>query len=182
MEPLPGRWWRSRLSEAGDGHDLEIAILQVNHRDQVIHKRHLEGRPVTVHNQAILGHSGDDSNHKPETVAVGRPRLQPDQVLRPELAFFEDPAAFDENLRSPDRFGSLPAVDPFESDLKPLVDTTNRPYEVGAVLDPDSRAGVEVDDVLWLYIEAKKPAEAVGASKPPDPVTGTFSRRTRRQL
>jgi hypothetical protein len=53
---------------------------------------------------------------------------------------------------------------------------------MGAVLHPHGGTGIEVDDVLGLDVETEKPLETVGASESPDSVTGTLSRRTRRQL
>jgi hypothetical protein len=67
--------------------------------------------------------------------------------------------------------------------LKTSVYATNRPHCVGAVVDPNRCAGIEVDDVFGLYVEAEKAGEAVGTAESADSMPGpTLSRRTRRQL
>jgi hypothetical protein len=65
--------------------------------------------------------------------------------------------------------------------LEALVDATNRPHLMRAALDPNRSAGIEMNDVFGLYVEAKEPTETVGTPEPADPVTATVSRRTRRQ-
>jgi hypothetical protein len=171
----------SRRGEAGNGHDLQIALLEIDNRDQVVDEWHFEGRPVTVHHQPILSQAGDHADHHPEPISIDGACLEADQILRPELAFLEDSPLFDKDLGVSQHLGAFPVLDSLESDLETLVDATNRPHLMGSALDPNRSAGIEMYDVLGLYVEAKEPTETVGTPEPADPVTGTLSRRTRRQ-
>lgn len=181
-----GPWWvrlsKSRLSETGHRHDLDIALLEVDDRDQVVDEWHLERRSLTVNNQAVLGETGDNSDHHPEPIPVDSACFQTDQILRPELTLLESSPPLDHDLGASDLFGRLPVFDPFESDLESLVNATNRPHLMGAVLDPNGGSGVEVDDVFGLDVEAEEPPETVGPPEPSYSVPSAFSRRTRRQL
>lgn len=181
-EHSSGRWWQSRLGEAGHGHDLDITLLEVDDRDQVVYEWDLEGGAVIVHNQAVLRHTGDDSDHNPEAMPIDGACLETDQVLGPELTFLEDSPTFDIDLGTSHLLGSFSVLDPLEGHLESLVNATNRPHNVGTVLDPNRCARVEMDEVFGLDVKAKETPKTVGTSEPPDPVTSAFSRRTRRQL
>ena len=173
---------RSRLGETGHGDDLHVTLIEVDYRDQVVDEGDLEGRSFAVDNETVLGQTGNDAHHHPEPIAVDGARLETHQILWPELAFLEGSPPFDKDFRPPERFSPLTIIDSLEGDLKALVDTTNRSHLLGVVVDPDGGTGVEVDDVLGLYVETEKPSETVGPPQSPDPVIGAFSRRTRRQL
>ena len=158
-------------------------MLEIDHWNQVVDKGHLERWPAPVHHQTILGETGNYADHDSQPIPIDRPSLQANQILGPELAFAQVSSTLDQDLGPPYLLCRLPIIDPVESDLKSLVNATNRPHRVGAVLDPNRCSGLEVDDVFGLYVEAKKTGEAVGTAESADPMPGAaLSRRTRRQL
>jgi len=182
MELWRGRSWKSRPDEPGQSHDLDVTLLQVDNRDQIVDKGHFEGRTITFHDQTILGQTGDDADHHSDPSPLQAAGLETDQVCGPELTLFEGTASLDHDFGAPDLLSTFPVVDSLEGDLKTLVNATQRPHRVGAVVDPDGGSGVKVDDVFGLQVETQETLETVGTPESPYPVTGALSRRTRRQL
>lgn len=155
-----------------------MPTFDIDGRYELIHKRHLEPRPIPFDNETILRCAMNHGDDGPTTW----PDLQPDQLVRPELMLTESAPLGNEDIQVPNLVGSFAIEDFLKRDLIPLVGRTNRPHDERTILNKHSGAVVEVLEVGWIYIQPEEPIQSVGSPQSSGSHVGTLSRGTRPQL
>jgi hypothetical protein len=79
------------------------------------------------------------------------------------------------HLIAADVFGCLSCEHFLELDLMTSVRSANRPHNEGAPVDGDGAAGLEIDHIGLVDVEAEKAVEPMGPAQPANHV-GSISR------
>lgn len=161
--------------EAVDDDDLHEPGLEVDDRNQICDERHLEGRAVPLDHETGLGRPVLDTDHD----TANGTHLATDEVFGPILPLVELSGCGDEDVLIADRLGAFTSLDAFECHLPPFVATAQSADGQSGTGDIDLRAGLEVNEIGLVDIEADVSVETVGAAQTGDP--DWISRRTQRR-
>lgn len=154
-------------------HDEATGDIDLGH--QLCHEGNFEPRALPFDHEPVLGNSGDKRRNHPYVVAVRVSGSQTYEVLGPVLVLAELATLGCQNIVASDGLGGDPGVDPVQFEMVTSVGATDRTNEVWSAFDKYGFAGLEMDEVVLVHIEADMPVEAVGTTEPPDHKTG-FSR------